>query len=155
MLGFWLKALRRPTLDLTLATAPGLTTRIIERPGVVAFGTRLVPGPLFPPLRWPGLAATLVSERGTFANSAIALFHRPAGEDPLVTGRAFYRAWLAMTAQRLAACRSRSWPTGRRAIGSLSSDTAFPKVAAWAMSSGSARLRQRIHPCEPGCRWRS
>lgn len=35
MLGFWLKALTRPTLDLTLTTAPGLTTRIIERPGAV------------------------------------------------------------------------------------------------------------------------
>lgn len=35
MLGFWLKALTRPTLDLSLATAPGLTTRIIERPGLV------------------------------------------------------------------------------------------------------------------------
>lgn len=35
MLGFWLKALTRPTLDLTLTTAPGQQTRIIERPGVV------------------------------------------------------------------------------------------------------------------------
>ncbi|TQI75250.1 hypothetical protein FHT98_3027 [Bosea sp. AK1] len=35
MLGFWLKALTRPTLDLTLATAPGQQTRIIERPGLV------------------------------------------------------------------------------------------------------------------------
>lgn len=35
MLGFWLKALTRPTLDLTLATAPGQQTRIIERPGAV------------------------------------------------------------------------------------------------------------------------
>lgn len=35
MLGFWLKALTRPTLDLTLTTAPGQQTRIIERPGAV------------------------------------------------------------------------------------------------------------------------
>ena len=35
MLGFWLKALTRPTLDLTLTTAPGQQTRIIERPGLV------------------------------------------------------------------------------------------------------------------------
>ena len=33
--GFGLKPLTRPTLDLSLATAPGLTTRIIERPGAV------------------------------------------------------------------------------------------------------------------------
>lgn len=33
MLRFWLKALTRPALDLTLTTHPGLVTRIIERPG--------------------------------------------------------------------------------------------------------------------------
>jgi hypothetical protein len=33
MLRFWLKALKRPALDLTLTTHPGLVTRIIERPG--------------------------------------------------------------------------------------------------------------------------
>lgn len=35
MLGFWLKALTAPTLDLTLATHRGLVTRIVERPGAV------------------------------------------------------------------------------------------------------------------------
>ncbi len=82
----------------------GLSAEAMAMPGVVAFGTRFVLGPLFPLLRRLGLAATLASERGKFANSAVALFHRPEGEDPLVTGRAFYRAWLAMTAQGLAAC---------------------------------------------------
>ncbi|HEV7260434.1 MAG TPA: hypothetical protein VGN82_21805 [Bosea sp. (in: a-proteobacteria)] len=33
MLRFWLTALARPALDLTLTTHPGLVTRIIERPG--------------------------------------------------------------------------------------------------------------------------
>jgi len=33
MLRFWLNALKRPALDLTLTTHPGLVTRIIERPG--------------------------------------------------------------------------------------------------------------------------
>lgn len=35
MIGFWLTALTRPKLDLTLATHAGLTTRIVERPGAV------------------------------------------------------------------------------------------------------------------------
>ncbi|MGO4736173.1 hypothetical protein AB4099_06500 [Bosea sp. 2KB_26] len=35
MIGFWLEALTRPTLDLTLATHAGLVTRIVERPGAV------------------------------------------------------------------------------------------------------------------------
>lgn len=35
MIGFWLSALTRPKLDLTLATHAGLTTRIVERPGAV------------------------------------------------------------------------------------------------------------------------
>ena len=35
MIGFWLKALTRPTLDLTLATHAGQETRIVERPGAV------------------------------------------------------------------------------------------------------------------------
>lgn len=33
MLGFWLKALAAPTLDLSLTTHAGLETRIVERPG--------------------------------------------------------------------------------------------------------------------------
>jgi hypothetical protein len=88
-------------------------------PGIVAFGTRLVLGPLFPPLRRLGLAARLVSERGKFANSAVALFHRPDGEDPLASGRTFYRAWLAMTAQGLAACPVSvlaDWPASNRQL---------------------------------------
>lgn len=82
----------------------GLSAEAMAMPGVVAFGTSFVLGPLFPLLRRLGLAATLASERGKFANSAVALFHRPEGEDLLATGRAFYRAWLMMTAQGLAAC---------------------------------------------------
>lgn len=35
MLRFWLRALTKPALDLTLTTHPGLVTRIIERPGAV------------------------------------------------------------------------------------------------------------------------
>jgi GNAT superfamily N-acetyltransferase len=32
--GFWLKALSQPTIDLTLRTHPGLSTRIVESPGL-------------------------------------------------------------------------------------------------------------------------
>lgn len=97
----------------------GLSAEAMAMPGVVALGTRLVLGPLFSPLRRLGLAATLVSERGKFANSAVALFHRPESEDPLVTGRAFYRNWLAMTAQGLAACPVSvlaDWPASNRRL---------------------------------------
>lgn len=97
----------------------GLSAEAMAMPGVVAFGTRLVLGPLFPLLRRLGLAATLASERGKFANSAVALFHRPEGEDPLASGRAFYRAWLAMTAQGLAACPVSvlaDWPASNRQL---------------------------------------
>lgn len=97
----------------------GLSAEAMAMPGVVAFGTRFVLGPLFPLLRRLGLAATLASERGKFANSAVALFHRPEGEDPLTTGRAFYRAWLMLTAQRLAACPVSvlaDWPASNRQL---------------------------------------
>lgn len=97
----------------------GLSAEAMAMPGVVALGTRLVLGPLFSPLRRLGLAATLVSERGKFANSAVALFHRPEGEDALATGRAFYRAWLMLTAQGLAACPVSvlaDWPASNRRL---------------------------------------
>jgi len=97
----------------------GLSAEAMAMPGVVALGTRLVLGPLFPLLHRLGLAATLASERGKFANSAVALFHRPEGEDALVTGRAFYRAWLMLTAQGLAACPVSvlaDWPASNRRL---------------------------------------
>ena len=97
----------------------GLSAEAMAMPGVVALGTRLVLGPLFPLPRRLGLAATLVSERGKFANSAVALFHRPEGEDPLTTGRAFYRVWLMLTAQGLAACPVSvlaDWPASNRQL---------------------------------------
>lgn len=97
----------------------GLSAEAMAMPGVVAVGMRLVLGPLFPLLRRLGLAATLASERGKFTNSAIALFHRPEGEDPLATGRAFYRAWLMLTAQGLAACPVSvlaDWPASNRQL---------------------------------------
>jgi hypothetical protein len=46
----------------------------------------------------------LTSESAKTRSGAIALFHRPLGEDPFVTGRAFYRAWLGLTRLGLSAC---------------------------------------------------
>lgn len=71
---------------------------------VEAAGASLVLGPLFPLLNRLGLAERLTRERAKTETGAIALFHRPIGEDPLETGRAFYRAWLAMEFNGLAAC---------------------------------------------------
>ena len=86
---------------------------------IEAMGVSLVLGPLFPWLRRLGLAEPLSRERGKATHGAIALFHRPAGEDPLETGRAFYRAWLAVAAQGLGACPVSvlaDWPVSNAAL---------------------------------------
>lgn len=110
----------------------GLNAEAMELGSVEAMGAALVLGPLFPLLKRLGLAEPLTRERSKTASGAIALFHRPEGEDPLETGRAFYRAWLAMAAQGLGACpvsvladwpvssaalvRSHPLPAGRRLV---------------------------------------
>jgi hypothetical protein len=97
----------------------GLSAEAMAMSGFIAFGTGIVLGPLFPLLRRLGLAATLASERGKFTNSAVVLFHRPEGEDLLATGRAFYRAWLTMAGQELAACPVSvlaDWPASNRQL---------------------------------------
>lgn len=82
----------------------GLNAEALALGHVEAAGASLILGPLFPLLNRLGLAERLTRERAKTESGAIALFHRPIGEDPLETGRAFYRAWLAMTAQGLVAC---------------------------------------------------
>lgn len=97
----------------------GLNAEAMALGSVEAIGASLVLGPLFPLLRRIGLAQTLTQERAKTAASAIALFHRPQGEDPLETGRAFYRAWLAMAAQGLGACPISvlaDWPVSNAAL---------------------------------------
>lgn len=75
----------------------GLNAPAMHLEAFEAYGAGLVLGPLFPALDRFGLAPRLLSEAATTRTaSAIALFHRPAGEDALDSGRAFYRAWLAM-----------------------------------------------------------
>ncbi len=56
-------------------------------------------GPAFRVIRALGLAPVVVSDADTTKTAtAIVIFHRPCGEDPIETGRAFYRAWLRMEA---------------------------------------------------------
>lgn len=83
----------------------GLNAEAMALSPVEARAAGLVLGPLFGLLDRVGLARILTSERGKTASaSAIALFFRPKDEAPIATGRAFYRAWLAMERQGLAAC---------------------------------------------------
>lgn len=97
----------------------GLNAEALALGRIEAVAASLVLGPLFPALRRIGLAAPLTSERGKTSSGAIALFHRPFGEDPLETGRAFYRAWLAMERAGLAACPISvlaDWPPSNRSL---------------------------------------
>ena len=62
--------------------------------------------PAFDILDAVGVSRSIVSESAkTKSATAILLFHRPGGEDPIHSGVAFYRLWLALTAIGLAA-----WP---------------------------------------------
>jgi nitroreductase len=97
----------------------GLNAEAMALGRLEAIGAGLVLGALFPLLDRLGLVGTLTSERGKTGSGALALFHRPAGEDALDTGRAFYRAWLAITATGLAACPVSvlaDWPESRRTL---------------------------------------
>lgn len=66
-------------------------------------GLVLRPG-VFEGLDRIGLAGALVAEAAVVRSaSAIALFHRPAGEAPFETGRRFHRVWLGFTQVGLSA----------------------------------------------------
>lgn len=83
----------------------GLNREALAMSAIEASGARLVLGPLFPVLDKLGLAAPLLSDRAkTSSAAAIVLFCRPRGEDPLVSGRHFYRVWLEIDRAGLAAC---------------------------------------------------
>ncbi len=98
----------------------GLSAEAMALGAIEAWGAGLVLGPLFRTLDRVGLAAPLVSERGkTRSASAVVLFHRPDGEDPFVSGRAFYRAWLEMERVGLKGCPMSvlaDWPVARDAL---------------------------------------
>jgi nitroreductase len=83
----------------------GLNREALAMSAIEASGARLVLGPLFPVLDKLGLAAPLLSDRAkTQSAAAIVLFCRPRGEDPLESGRHFYRAWLEIDRAGLVAC---------------------------------------------------
>lgn len=100
----------------------GLDAEAMSLSAIEAWGAGIVLGSLFPLLDRIGLAAPLVSESAkTTSAAAIALFHRPAGEDPLVSGRAFYRAWLEMERHGLKGCPMSvlaDWDVSRTALAS-------------------------------------
>ncbi|WP_377844819.1 hypothetical protein [Bosea sp. UC22_33] len=111
----WMRLSRRhPRYD-----RDGLNAEAMALGSAEAIAASLVLGPLFPLLKRLGLAEPLTQERAKTASGAIALFHRPEGEDPLETGRAFYRAWLAMAARGLGACPISvlaDWPVSNAAL---------------------------------------
>jgi nitroreductase len=98
----------------------GLNAEAMHLSRIEAFGAGLVLGPLFRPLDRIGLAAPLVRETAkTSSAAAIVLFHRPAGEDAFESGRAFYRAWLAMERCGLKGCPMSvlaDWDQSRNAL---------------------------------------
>lgn len=75
----------------------GLNAESMQLGAAEAFGAGLLLGPLFSLLDRIGLAGMLVSEAAKTASAAaIAVLHRPHVEDAIISGRAFYAAWLAM-----------------------------------------------------------
>lgn len=97
----WMRLSRRhPQFDID-----GLNSTAMNLNAVEAWGAGFVLGPLFDILDKSGFAAPLMSEYAkTSTAAAIAIFHRPAGEDPFVSGRAFYGAWLAMETAGFKGC---------------------------------------------------
>lgn len=97
----WMRLSRRhPSWSLD-----GLNAEAMEMSGIEAMGAGLVLRPgMFEGLDRIGLAGSLVAEAAVVRSaSAIALFHRPVGEDPFETGRRFHRVWLGFTQVGLSA----------------------------------------------------
>ncbi|UGY19803.1 hypothetical protein WDM22_36430 [Bradyrhizobium septentrionale] len=83
----------------------GLNRDALAMNAVEASAARFVLGGLFRPLDRLGIAASLLADSAKTASaSAIVLFCRPVGEDPLTTGRHFYRIWLEIDRAGFAAC---------------------------------------------------
>jgi hypothetical protein len=74
----------------------GLNAEAMEMSAVEAAGAGVVLRPsVFEALDRLGAARMLVAEAAVVRSAAaIVLFHRPEGEDPLLTGRRFHRLWL-------------------------------------------------------------
>jgi hypothetical protein len=83
----------------------GLNREALAMNAVEATAAGFVLGGLFKPLHRLGLAAALLTDSAkTSSAAAVVLFCRPVGEDPLTTGRHFYRAWLEIDRAGLSAC---------------------------------------------------
>jgi hypothetical protein len=97
----WMRLSRRhPSWSLDGLNAEAMQMSAIEAAGA---GLVLRPG-VFEGLDRIGLAGALVAEAAVVRSaSAIALFHRPAGEAPFETGRWFHRVWLGFTQVGLSA----------------------------------------------------
>lgn len=75
----------------------GLNAEAMAMGRLEAWGAGLVLGPLYGPLEWLSLAAPLTSEADKTASATgLAVFHRPADEDPFISGGHFYRCWLRL-----------------------------------------------------------
>jgi len=84
----------------------GLSAAHMALSPVEAIGAGVVLGPtLFPLLDAIGAARPLIAESGKVRSAAgAALFHRPADEPEMQTGRRFYRVWLEIERAGLALC---------------------------------------------------
>lgn len=83
----------------------GLSADVMQLGRLAAAGAGAVLGPLFRPLDRIGLAAPLLAEKQkTSGATALLLFHRPRGEHPIASGRAYYQCWTAAEKAGLAAC---------------------------------------------------
>ncbi|AUC93038.1 hypothetical protein CWS35_00765 [Bradyrhizobium sp. SK17] len=83
----------------------GLNRDALAMNAIEGSAARFVLGRLFRPLDRLGIAASLLADRAKTASaSAVLLFCRPVGEDPLTTGRHFYRVWLEIDRAGFAAC---------------------------------------------------
>jgi nitroreductase len=83
----------------------GLNAEHMALSGFEAFAAGVVLGGAFPTLDSMGVAGPLMSEAGKVKSAAgIALFHRPADEPELDTGRRFHRVWLEVERLGLSLC---------------------------------------------------
>lgn len=84
----------------------GMSREAMRMSATTALGARIVLGPLWGLCDLLRLSPGLTAEAdATVTASVIALFHRPRGESPVLSGRAYLRMWLEATALGLA-----GWP---------------------------------------------
>lgn len=106
----------------------GMNREALRMSMVEAWGARLVLGPLWGVVDALRLSPMLTAEAARTRSAAmIAAFHRPAGESPVTTGRAYLRLVLTAAAQGMA-----MWPMAALADDSatrtrLSADLGLPE----------------------------